>query len=148
MQAIIFVGIQGSGKSTFYKEHFFNSHIRVSLDLLNTRRKEQKLLDYCFATHSRFTVDNTNPTQQDRAVYIAQAKQAKYEVVGYYFSVGIQTALARNSLRSGKARIPEVGIKACAKKLERPSYAEGFDRLYFVDANQDHFDPKPWQDEI
>jgi hypothetical protein len=33
MEEIIFVGIQASGKSTFYKEKFFNSHLRISNDL-------------------------------------------------------------------------------------------------------------------
>lgn len=46
MQAIIFIGIQGSGKSTLYKECFFNTHLRISMDLLNTRNKEQKLMEY------------------------------------------------------------------------------------------------------
>ncbi|MEL6944740.1 MAG: ATP-binding protein, partial [Bacteroidota bacterium] len=36
MQAILFIGIQASGKSTFYKERFFNTHVRISMDLLNT----------------------------------------------------------------------------------------------------------------
>lgn len=32
MEAIIFVGLQASGKSTFYKNHYFNTHLRdVSL---------------------------------------------------------------------------------------------------------------------
>jgi len=42
MQIIIFIGIPASGKSSFYKELFFNSHIRISMDLLNTRNKEGK----------------------------------------------------------------------------------------------------------
>lgn len=45
MEGIIFIGIQASGKSSFYKEKFFNSHLRVSLDLLNTRNKENQILD-------------------------------------------------------------------------------------------------------
>ena len=36
MEAIIFVGLPGSGKSSFYKERFFDSHVRISLDLLKT----------------------------------------------------------------------------------------------------------------
>src|SRR4051812_8782542 len=37
MEAVILIGIQGSGKSTFYRERFFDTHVRVSLDLLKTR---------------------------------------------------------------------------------------------------------------
>ncbi|MFN8578481.1 MAG: hypothetical protein U0354_16755 [Candidatus Sericytochromatia bacterium] len=39
MEAIVFIGAQGSGKSTFYKDKFFNTHMRISLDLLNTSEK-------------------------------------------------------------------------------------------------------------
>ena len=35
MEAVIFVGVQASGKTTFYKEQLFRSHVRISLDLLN-----------------------------------------------------------------------------------------------------------------
>jgi predicted kinase len=34
MQAVILVGIQAAGKSPFYRERFFGSHVRISLDLL------------------------------------------------------------------------------------------------------------------
>ena len=66
MQAIIFIGIQATGKSTFYKTNFFNSHIRLSMDLLNTRNKENRFLETCFHTQARFVVDNTNPTSEER----------------------------------------------------------------------------------
>jgi predicted kinase len=29
MEAVIFIGIQGAGKSFFYKERFFNMHVRM-----------------------------------------------------------------------------------------------------------------------
>jgi transcriptional regulator with XRE-family HTH domain len=37
VEAIIFVGIQASGKSTFYRERFFDTHLRINLDMLKTR---------------------------------------------------------------------------------------------------------------
>lgn len=40
MQALIFCGIQASGKSTFYCQRLLNSHVRISLDLLRTRHRE------------------------------------------------------------------------------------------------------------
>jgi len=29
MQVIIFIGIQATGKSIFYKENFFDTHVRI-----------------------------------------------------------------------------------------------------------------------
>jgi len=41
MELIIFIGIQATGKSEFYKRRFYNTHIRINLDMLKTRNKEK-----------------------------------------------------------------------------------------------------------
>ena len=132
MQAIIFCGIQGSGKSTFYKEHFFDTHLRISLDLLRTRYREGLFLDACLRTQLRFVVDNTNPTIAERSRYVELARAAKYEVICYYFETEVATALARNSQRSGRFKIPEKGIYGTHNRLQVPTLQEGFDQLYHV----------------
>ncbi len=53
MEAVIFVGVQGSGKSSFFKERFFHSHVRISLDLLKTRNREWQLLQFCLQTEEK-----------------------------------------------------------------------------------------------
>ncbi|NME71750.1 AAA family ATPase [Flammeovirga aprica] len=148
MQAIIFTGIQASGKSTFYKNHFFNTHVRISMDLLNTRNKEKQFLETCFNTNAKFVVDNTNPSKTDREKYIKWAKENSYEVIGYYFSTTIKEALQRNNLREGKEKIPEVGVRSCYRKMEIPSLSEGFDKLYFVKMKDDGFTIEDWKDEV
>lgn len=149
MEAILFCGIQATGKSSFYKEQFFRTHVRISLDQLNTRNKESKLLEVCLAIRQPFVVDNTNPTKLDRAQYIAKAKAHKFNVVCYYFQSKIEDALQRNSLRAGKERIPDTGVKATFNKLELPSQAEGFDECYYVEITTDGgFIIKPWANEI
>jgi predicted kinase len=40
MQAIIFMGIQACGKSTFYHHKFALTHVRINLDMLKTRHRE------------------------------------------------------------------------------------------------------------
>jgi predicted kinase len=102
MEIIIFCGIQASGKTTFYKEHFFKTHMRISLDQLHTRNKEQVFINACFSVQQRFVVDNTNPTKEERSKYIAAAKAHKYKVIGYYFKTNINDAIHRNSKRIGK----------------------------------------------
>lgn len=132
MEAIIFVGLPASGKSTFYKERFFDTHVRINLDMLRTRHREHLLLHTCIEMKQRFVVDNTNPTPVHRAGYIAQAKAAGFAVVGYYFDSSVSECIARNNMRVGAARIPVVGIYATAKKLQVPALSEGFDVLYYV----------------
>jgi predicted kinase len=132
VEAIIFTGIQGSGKSTFYRERFFDTHVRISLDLLKTRNRERLLLQVCLGTGQRFVIENTTPRVEDRAPYIAAAKQAAFRVSGYFFETTIRDALRRNARRSGGAVIPIPGVIGTFKRLQRPAWAEGFDALYTV----------------
>lgn len=142
MQIIMFVGIPGCGKSTFYKEQFFNSHLRISLDLLNTRNKEQRFLNLALSLQQRVVIDNTNVLREERNKYITQAKENRYEVVGYYFDSNLSDCLERNEKRSGKDRIEKVGVIAKFKQLQPPSFDEGFDKLYFVKIEGDQFNVK------
>jgi predicted kinase len=58
MQAVVFIGIQGSGKTSFYAERFLKTHVRISLDLLKTRGKEARFLQLCLDTGQKFVMDN------------------------------------------------------------------------------------------
>ena len=60
MEAVILIGIQGSGKSSFYKERFFNTHVRINLDMLKTKHRQQVLFEACLASKQPFVADNTN----------------------------------------------------------------------------------------
>lgn len=148
MEGIIFIGIQASGKSTFYKEKFFNSHVRISLDLLNTRNKENQFFEKCLELQQRLVIDNTNPTVIDRQKYIQKLKQRKFKIIGYYFHSKVNDAVVRNSKRIGKAKIPKVGIYATAKKMELPTLDEGFDELYVVEIVNKNFVIKVWTNEV
>lgn len=88
-------------------------------------------------------------TREARAGYISQAKAAGFSVTGYYFKSALQVALERNRQRDGKALIPEKGILGAYRKLELPSFDEGFDRLFYVEiADDGQFIVKEWSDEI
>ncbi|MDR2920822.1 MAG: hypothetical protein LBV72_15855 [Tannerella sp.] len=146
MNAIIFCGIQASGKSSFYKEHFSNTHVHISMDLLKTRNRENRFIDLCLETEQSFVIDNTNPTIEDRAKYIDKIKAIRNcEVICYYFQSKVEEALFRNSGRAGKARIPDVGIKATFSKMELPVYNEGFDKIYYVEIKDNKFEIKDWE---
>jgi hypothetical protein len=82
MEAVIFTGIQAVGKSLFYKERFFTTHVRINLDMLKTRHREKLLLKACLEMKQPFVVDNTNPTIDNRKRYIGPAKQAGFQIVG------------------------------------------------------------------
>lgn len=146
MEAVIFVGLQASGKSSFYKERFFSTHVRISLDLLRTRNRERRLMAACLETQQPFVIDNTNPTREDRAKYIDASMTAKYSVVGYYFRSKAEECLSRNQQRTEP--VSEVGILSTAKKLERPTLAEGFNILKYVRLTESGFVVEEWNDEV
>ncbi len=137
MQAIIFIGLQGAGKSSFYKERFFNTHVRVNLDMLKTRRRERLLLAACLDTGQPFVVDNTNPSMVDRAKYIEPAKEAGFEVVSYYFVPDLQGSRLRNSLRPSSEQVPVGAIYSTLKRLQPPTWEEGFGAIYSVSVVED-----------
>ena len=132
---IILMGLQGSGKSTFYKMYLEDSFVRVNLDTLKTRYQEDLLIKECIKKGESFAVDNTNPTRLERKKYIDIAKTEGYRVVGYFLESKIKDCMARNALREGKARVPDIAIAATSNKLEIPSFEEGFNELYFVKNN-------------
>jgi predicted kinase len=137
MEAVIFVGVQGSGKSTFYRERFFDTHVRINLDMLRTRHREQLLLAASLAAKQSFVIDNTNPLPSDRARYIEPAREAGFRLVAYYFETSLADAIRRNKQRAGKQRIPVPAIAGTLRKLQAPKLEEGFDAVYQVTISPD-----------
>lgn len=85
MQAVIFVGIQASRKSTFYSQRFSQTHIRINLDMLKTRHREKRLLETCVEIGQPFVLDNTNPTPGERERYVIPARNQRFHITNYYF---------------------------------------------------------------
>ena len=147
MEAVIFSGIQATGKSTFFKERFFDTHVRISLDLLRTRHRERRLLHLCIELCQPFVIDNTNPTAEERVRYIVPARAAGFRVVGYYFRSTLVESIARNAGRQGRAQVPVKGIGGTARRLQIPALHEGFDALYYVRIAADgRFIVEEWHD--
>jgi len=139
MEAVVFVGAQGAGKTSFYRERFLESHVRISLDMLKSRRREQLLLAACLEAKQPFVVDNTNPQPRDRARYVVPARAAGFRPVAYFFEASLREALARNSERQGRQKVPVPGVVNTFKKLQFPSPQEGFDAVYVVTLSSDGF---------
>ena len=135
-ELIIFVGLQASGKSTYYREHFAATHMHVSKDLMkNTRNRDEKqeqMIEQAMVQGRSVVVDNTNPTPAVRAPLIAIGRRHGARVLAYYFESTVKDAVARNRLREGKARVPDVAIFVTAKKMVPPGLAEGFDEVRVI----------------
>jgi predicted kinase len=136
LECVIFVGLPGSGKTTFCTQRFATTHRHISKDLWGraagkSARQARELRQSLAAGHS-VVVDNTNPALADRAEVITIAREFGARVVGYYFDASTREAVGRNRGREAPARVPDVAIFAAAKRLVVPALAEGFDELYRV----------------
>ena len=153
LELIILMGLQASGKSTFFRTHFALTHAHVSKDLLHNNskpaRRQQQLIEEALRVGHSVVVDNTNPTKEEREKLIALGHFYGATVIGYYFEVQIRQSLERNKSRQGKGRVPDVAIFTTRKRLVRPSSEEGFDRLFSVRTLGDQtFEVSDWKEEI
>lgn len=145
MEAIILTGLQASGKSTFYKLQFADTHVRINLDMLGTRDKEDKLLQACIDGKIPFVIDNTNATPEEREKYVSLAKAAKFNVISFYVNAGRKDCEERNRERKGKSKVPDVAIRATNKQMVLPSQEEGFDKMYAVNLREHQGEIVVWQ---
>ena len=145
---VILMGLQGSGKSTFFAREFADKGFEhINLDILKTRRKEAEVLQDCIDNNKDCVIDNTNPTKADRSRYIVPGKHSDFRIVGYFLQSKLADCLERNERRERK--VPKKGILATFNKIEMPSLLEGFDELNFVCIENGEFKISKWiEDEI
>jgi predicted kinase len=136
MEMVILIGLQASGKSAFSRACFAATHEHISKDRLRNIKhpgmKQAQLIEEALQKGHSVVIDNTNPTVEDREPLIRLGRMYGAEITGYYFESQVRQCLERNRLREGKARVPDVAIYVTAKKLVRPSFKEGFDKLFYV----------------
>lgn len=149
-ECVIFAGLPGAGKTTFYHQRLSGTHRHISKDLwpnaANKDARQAAALREALGAGLSVVVDNTNPATADRAAIIAIAREFGARVVGYHFTASTREAVGRNRGRQGRERVPDVAIFTVAKRLTAPVRAEGFDELYAVRIAEDgafHVTPLP-----
>jgi predicted kinase len=152
VELVILVGIQASGKTTFYRRHLAEGYAHVSLDRWrgqgNVRSKEHRAIMEGLRAAAQaaagvrgVVVDNTNITAQARRRYFdyaaefAAAGGCPVRLTAYFFDAALDGCLRRNQERPTDAprgspyRVPPPAIVAFRRRLERPTHQEGFHRL-------------------
>jgi predicted kinase len=136
-EAVVFCGLQASGKTSFYVQRFLHTHARINLDLLGNRAREQAFLRTCVATRQSFVVDKVNATAMERRRYIQPALAAGFRVTAYWFHAPLRQAIARNDRRAQRSQVPHAAILGTHKRIEAPSEEEGFDTVHLVTIDAD-----------
>ncbi|GAA5037245.1 hypothetical protein GCM10023259_000460 [Thermocatellispora tengchongensis] len=132
----VLVGLQASGKSAFYHRCLAATHIHVSKDAFPNARRPQRrqlrMIAEALEAGRDVAVDNTNPSPEEWSPLIVAAREHGARVIAYWFPPDLAASLARNALRTGRARVPEVGVRATFKRLRRPRPSDGFDAVHTV----------------
>jgi len=130
------VGLQGSGKSTWIAEHLAGTHVVVSKDHWpNARHREarqRRVVAGLLAEGVSVVVDNTDPSPAERAPLVELAAAAGVPARAVFLDVPLEVCRQRNDARTGRARVPDVGLFSTAAKLVPPTTAEGFTRVEVV----------------
>jgi predicted kinase len=152
MEIVILIGLQASGKSTFFRTCLAATYEYISKDQMRNNkhpgRRQAQLIEEALQKGHSVVIDNTNPTVEVREPLIGLGRMYGAEITGYYFKSQVRQCLERNRLREGMARVPDVAIYTTAKKLVPPSYKEGFDKLFYVRITGDTtFEIQEWKED-
>ncbi|GJN87618.1 hypothetical protein Rhopal_000573-T1 [Rhodotorula paludigena] len=157
-EVVIFVGFPGSGKTSFYSEHFApKGYVHVNQDTLRTRDRCLALVRECLtSTPPRScVVDNTSPAVETRAAYLelvralnagqTAAGGKKVRVRCFHFTAPVELAMHNSVYRaladstiaagagaSATARrdvLPMAAFTRYRQNFAAPTLAEGFDDL-------------------
>ncbi|MFI6038528.1 AAA family ATPase [Streptomyces sp. NPDC051315] len=137
VELAVLVGLQASGKSTFYEQCLRDGHLLVSKDLFprsarHKQARQMRLVEEALAAGRSVAVDNTNPSREEWDPLVAAARAHGAAVAAYWFPPDLADSLRRNAARTGRARVPDVGVHATLRRLRRPARSDGFDAVYDV----------------
>lgn len=114
----IFVGMPGSGKTTFYEEYLSpRGYVHINQDTLKTKNKVLSTLKKSLQEGKSVAVDATNPSSDKRREYINLAVEYQVPTMILYF---VGNGYERNKLRSNP--VPNIAYSMYYKHLVEPNY--------------------------
>eukprot|EP00026_Physarum_polycephalum_P005964 Phypoly_transcript_06003.p1 GENE.Phypoly_transcript_06003~~Phypoly_transcript_06003.p1 ORF type:complete len:564 (+),score=114.23 Phypoly_transcript_06003:157-1848(+) len=134
-ELIVFVGFPASGKSTFAKRKLVpKGYVHVNQDTMGTKEKCIKAAKAALSNGQSVVVDNTNPTAEVRAEYLAFAKLKKIPARCFHFETNMELAGHLNKFRAlqtdgATKAVPGIAYNMYRSRFVAPTVDEGFDEV-------------------
>jgi len=133
LELVVFVGLQGAGKTTCYRCCFARTHEHISKDAwpnAPASAAPPAAADRSGAGGWPLGGGRQHqPGPRGPVPLVTAARTHDAVAVAVWFPVSVGECLACNLRRQGRARVPEVAILSTARRLRPPSIQEGFYRV-------------------
>lgn len=146
----LMMGVPGSGKSTWCKNHFNESkvayvsrdEIRFSLVAENEEyfsKENEVFRQFVYEINDALNLgidvvaDATHLNAASRNKLISLIKAPVDEINVIWIKTPLEIALERNAQREGRAFVPVSAIRRMNCQLEEPAFEEGFNKIYIVE---------------
>lgn len=129
---IICIGMPGSGKSYYSKKCISSEYVYINRDTLKTKAKCIKECNNAIESSKSIIIDNTNPSINDRSIFIKIAKAYDYTITCLNFTTSYEISNHNNIYRSlinESKIIPRIVYNIFKKKYQKPNCNEGFNEI-------------------
>jgi predicted kinase len=143
------IGAPGCGKSYYIKQHLKDNEIVISRDAIRfnmlkdtdayfSKEKQVynefiKQINAAIADDRDFYVDQTSLNRGARAKLFSHLERKPNKMIAIYINAPLEKILYQNSLRTGRALVPEDAVINMFNSIEKPTKAEGFDEIWEVE---------------
>jgi bifunctional polynucleotide phosphatase/kinase len=126
---VVMVGSPASGKSYYSQELETKGFLRINKDRMKTDKVMEKAFNEGIKDGRNIVIDNTNPTKEARAKFIAIAKKESYNVTIVWMNFPLSVVEYLDNYRIAKYKnqdyhVPIVAMRVYYKKFEKPTEKE------------------------
>lgn len=145
----LMIGCPGVGKSYYIQQHknpgtrvISRDTIRFSMlednDEYFSKEKEVykefiRQINEAIESNEIFYVDQTSLNYNSRKKLFNSLKQKPDKVIAIYLKSSLDKILKQNSLREGRALVPEDAVRNMFYSIEEPKLEEGFEEIWTIE---------------